>query len=74
VIAAQGLKVNGPGLERLLARHVPGETLRLHAFRRDELMTFDVVLAEAPRDTAKLSLAPRAASTTRSLRDAWLGQ
>ncbi|MCE1187474.1 MAG: PDZ domain-containing protein, partial [Rhodocyclales bacterium] len=74
VIAANGLKVNAASLERLLARHQPGAQLRLHAFRRDELMVFDVTLAEAPLDSAKLGLAARASGAARSLRDGWLGQ
>ncbi|WP_374487334.1 M61 family metallopeptidase [Zoogloea sp.] len=74
VIAANGLKVNAASLERLLARHQPGAHVRLHAFRRDELMVFDVTLAEAPLDSAKLSLAARASGAARSLRDGWLGQ
>lgn len=57
VMAANGLRVNGPGLDKLVAGLAPGERLELHTFRRDELMRFEVVLAEAPADTCVLALA-----------------
>ncbi len=56
VVAANGLRVNGASLEKLVASHAPGEALHLHAFRRDELMEFRVVLGTAPADTCVLTL------------------
>ncbi len=46
VIALDGLRVAGtPGsLDGLLARYKVGDTVEVHAFRRDELMTFQVKL------------------------------
>jgi predicted metalloprotease with PDZ domain len=46
VIALDGLRVNGnpSNLDALLARYRVGETVTVHAFRRDELMTFQVTL------------------------------
>ena len=45
----------------------------MHAFRRDELMTFDVELAAAPLDTAFLALDANAAPDAQARRAAWLG-
>ncbi len=56
VVAANGLRVNGASLEKLVASHAPGDVLQLHAFRRDELMEFRVVLGTAPADTCVLSM------------------
>jgi predicted metalloprotease with PDZ domain len=46
LIAVDGLRVNGtpPNLDALLARYRVGDTVTVHAFRRDELMTFQVTL------------------------------
>jgi predicted metalloprotease with PDZ domain len=46
VIAIDGLRVNGnpSNLDALLARYRVGEKVTVHAFRRDELMTFEVTL------------------------------
>lgn len=72
VIAVNGLRVNHGNLEKTLASHAPGETVQLHAFRRDELMNFRAELAAAPADTCYLSdmAAPDPAQQQR--RDAWL--
>ncbi|MGH8491506.1 MAG: M61 family metallopeptidase [Moraxellaceae bacterium] len=56
VVAANGLRVNGAGLDKFVASHAPGDVLQLHAFRRDELMEFRVVLGAAPADTCVLTL------------------
>lgn len=46
VVAVDGLRVYGnpSNLDALLARYKVGDTVAVHAFRRDELMSFDVVL------------------------------
>jgi predicted metalloprotease with PDZ domain len=46
VIALDGLRVNGnpSNLDALLGRYRVGDKVAVHAFRRDELMTFDVTL------------------------------
>ena len=46
VMAIDGLRVTGApaGLEAMLARYKVGDTVQVHAFRRDELMTFSVKL------------------------------
>ena len=46
IVALDGLRVSGtPGaLDTMLARYKVGDTVAVHAFRRDELMTFHVAL------------------------------
>jgi predicted metalloprotease with PDZ domain len=46
VIAIDGLRVNGnpSNVDTLLARYRVGDKVTVHAFRRDELMAFDVTL------------------------------
>jgi predicted metalloprotease with PDZ domain len=46
VIAIDGLRVNGnpSNVDALLARYRVGDRVQVHAFRRDELMAFDVTL------------------------------
>ncbi len=67
IVAIDELRVSGT-LDDTLARRAPGDVVRVHAFRRDELMVFSVRLDE-PEATAKLSLAPRG----NRLRKEWLG-
>jgi len=46
LVAIDGLRVSGApsGVDALLSRYRVGETVTVHAFRRDELMTFSVKL------------------------------
>jgi predicted metalloprotease with PDZ domain len=46
LIAVDGLRVNGnpSNLDQLFARYRVGDAVTVHAFRRDELMQFDVTL------------------------------
>ncbi len=74
IVAIDGLRASGDALESLLTDHAPGDVIAVHAFRRDELMTFDVTLASASLDTAWLALAQDADLATRARRKAWLGE
>ena len=67
-IAAADLLAN---LDGLLARYRIGDAIMLHAFRRDELMTFAVKLAadDAPQMALTAEAKPVAASRMRA---AWL--
>ena len=51
----------------------PGDAVKLHVFRRDELMSFSVVLAEAPADKVSLKPAIKAGAVASKLRRGWLG-
>lgn len=46
LVAIDGLRVSGnpSNVESLLARYKVGDTVQVHAFRRDELLTFDLIL------------------------------
>lgn len=55
LVAIDGLRVSATSLEKQLARHSPGDLLKVHAFRRDELMCFSLRLDPPASDTARLS-------------------
>jgi len=70
VIAIDGLRVNGnpSNLDQLLSRYRVGDTVTVHAFRRDELMSFDVVLQGCVAPVITIGVAPgtrRAATIAR---------
>lgn len=71
MVAIDGVRVSGSNTEKLLSHRRPGDTVRIHAFRRDELMQFDAKLAAPARDTCYLT-AMDEPSLERSRR-AWLG-
>lgn len=74
LLALDGLRIaDAKALEAMLARRRAGDTVRLHAFRRDELMQFELVLDAPPVDKYSLSLAPRANAAAVSLQRGWLG-
>jgi predicted metalloprotease with PDZ domain len=60
VIAVDGLRVNGnpSNLDQLFARYRVGDTVPIHAFRRDELMRFDVTLQGCIAPAVTIGVAP----------------
>jgi predicted metalloprotease with PDZ domain len=60
VIAVDGLRVNGSpsNLDQLFTRYRVGDAVTVHAFRRDELMTFDVTLQGCVAPTVTIGMAP----------------
>jgi len=66
LIAADNLQVNGQ-FEQLLQHYPIGETIKLHWFRRDELMQGELTIQAAIKDTVALSL------TDKHLATLWLG-
>ncbi len=72
IVAWNGLKVSAGNLQSQLDRAPTGARGYAHVFRRDELMTFDVVLGAAPLDTCWLTLRGDAPAAAVALRDAWL--
>jgi len=54
--AVAGLKFSPDNIAAQLDRHAPGETIEVHAFRRDELIVLQVTLDEAPADTCYLTV------------------
>ena len=74
IVAVDGLRATASLLERLATSRGTGETISVHAFRRDELLTAAVVLAPAPLDTCWLELDAERRRTRRATRRlAWLG-
>jgi predicted metalloprotease with PDZ domain len=60
LIAIDGLRVNGnpSNLDQLLARYRVGDTVTVHAFRRDELMSFELSLQGCRVPCVQISVAP----------------
>ena len=74
LVALDGLRVNSGNLDRLLEQRSVGETVAVHAFRRDELMLFDVTLQAPAADTVELNPIPHAGAFALAARLSWLGQ
>ncbi|MBN9461594.1 MAG: PDZ domain-containing protein [Burkholderiales bacterium] len=74
LVAVDGLRMNERGLEAMLARRRPGERVRVHAFRRDELMEFEVTLEAPPTMEAHLAAMPRTGARAARLLSQWLGR
>ena len=71
LVAIEQLRVDARNLQESLGRYRVGDTVRVHAFRRDELKEFSVRLAAAP---AKYTIAPKSAARAQSARRQWLGK
>jgi predicted metalloprotease with PDZ domain len=72
LVALDGLKATVETLRTLLERHAPGDTLRVHAFRRDELAEHKVLLADPPADTCFLALQENPGEDAMTRRTQWL--
>lgn len=57
LLAVDGLRVSQSSLDEVLSAYVPGERVRLHAFRGDELLHVDLTLANSEADFAYLEVA-----------------
>ncbi|MGH8730973.1 MAG: M61 family metallopeptidase [Burkholderiales bacterium] len=71
IVALDELRVTPKTFEGRLGGYRPGETVRTHAFRRDELMVLNVMLAAPPADTCVLTVNDDRPAAT--LRRRWLG-
>ena len=67
LVALDGLRVAGTpsNLDALLSRYLVGDTVQVHAFRRDELMTFDVTLQGDRAACVTLTADPRTKAVLR---------
>jgi predicted metalloprotease with PDZ domain len=72
LVAIDGIRATPDAMERALQARRVGDRVEIHAFRRDELMTFQVMLESAPNDTCWLTLASDAPANVVARRDAWL--
>ena len=59
-------------LKSLLERYSPGAQLLVHAFRRDELFTCELLIDRPAASEAALSVDPRANAQANALRASWL--
>ncbi len=73
LIAVDGLRVTGSNLDALLSRYLPGASVEVHAFRRDELRTLRVKL-DGPEVTRYRLIAAEAkrGAPARRARERWL--
>ena len=72
LVALNGIKVARANLEKQLTRYRPGDVLRVHAFRRDEIFEVTVVTKPPPLDTCFLTVSADASADTRAQRQIWL--
>ncbi|HXF46529.1 MAG TPA: PDZ domain-containing protein [Burkholderiaceae bacterium] len=72
LVAIGGLRVTAANLDARLARYAAGDTVEVLAFRRDELMRFEVRLARQPPLTYALRPDARASGRAQKLRAGWL--
>jgi predicted metalloprotease with PDZ domain len=72
LVAFDGLRATPDAMSALLRRD-PGERVRVHAFRRDELFDVELTLAAPALDTCYLTLVTDPPPRAAMLRDAWLG-
>lgn len=62
IVSLNGIKAQMPEFEQQIRHFAPGTTITVHAFRRDELMQFDITLLALEPDTITLKLNDAAAS------------
>lgn len=72
IIAVNDLKVDRARLETIIANYEIGDVVTIHAFRRDELMTFKVMLQGSRLKIATLAISPTISETQQKCLDAWL--
>ncbi len=72
LVALNGLRIHNGNFDALLARYQPGDAVELHAFRRDELMRFEVKLGTQPPPKFVLKSDPKAGKAAARLRLGWL--
>ena len=69
LLAFDGLRVTPKKLDQFLKRCQQGQSVVIIGFRRDELMTFTVVLQQAEKNTPLLKITGQSPE-----RDAWLSR
>lgn len=73
LVALEGLRVNARNLESRMRDMRPGDRVRAHAFRRDELIECEIAMQAPPLDTAHLTIVTKDAASRRR-RERWLGK
>jgi predicted metalloprotease with PDZ domain len=72
LIALNGIKADDSALASLLERSKPKDIVKVHAFRRDELMEFSIELEVAPKTDAKLTRIAKPTKTQSKRLSNWL--
>jgi predicted metalloprotease with PDZ domain len=72
IIAVDGIKTTAANLDKLTSQRAIGARIKVHAFRRDELMAFDVRLQAADPDLCKLSIKKLLSPDMRRRMEHWL--
>ena len=73
IIAVDGIKTDKTYFEKYIQSNFVGDVIKLHVFRRDELLTFDVTLSSAPCDTCYLIEVDNCSEEIIRNRESWLG-
>ncbi|SPE34271.1 putative protease with the C-terminal PDZ domain [Burkholderiales bacterium] len=73
LVALDGLRAGSGRIDSLLARYRPGDRVEVLAFRREELLRFELQLATRPPEKWKLTVNAKAPARARRLRAGWLG-
>ncbi len=72
IVAVDGIRAQAANLDGLVAT-IPAEaSVRVHAFRRDELLEFQVQPQPAAADTCELGLIAETSASVAARRDAWI--
>ena len=71
LVAVDGLRVSATNLDNLLARYRVGDVVTVYAFRRDELLQFQLCLIADETPQMELSTEMKPVTAVRS-RNAWL--
>ena len=74
IFALNGIRTNKDKLEKSINSYQINDEVIVHAFRRDELYTFTLVLTEAPQDTCYLEINDSANTEITEVRNKWLHQ
>jgi len=72
LVALDGLRITGSNLDTLLMRYLPGATVDIHAFRRDELRVVRAKLDGPEVTRYKLLADDKARAPVRRARERWL--
>ncbi len=72
LVAIDGLRADMSNFKTILGRRQTRARTTILAFRRDELMRFEIEISRAPDTEASITLAPRPSAAARRLRAAWL--
>lgn len=73
LIALDGIRLDSDKVESIISHAAEGSVIKVHAFRRDELLQFDLYPVKAPLDTCVLKVIDSVTDRVSKHRSAWLG-